>query len=1167
MRKMKTMDGNTAAAHVSYAFTDVAAIYPITPSSPMAEHVDEWVAQGRKNIFGQTVKVMEMQSEAGAAGAVHGSLQAGALTTTYTASQGLLLMIPNMYKIAGELLPGVLHVSARALAANSLNIFGDHQDVMACRQTGFAMLAESSVQQVMDLSAVAHLAALKGRVPFVNFFDGFRTSHEIQKIEILEYDELKALLDMDAVNAFRRRALNPDHPVTRGTAQNPDIYFQEREVSNKYYEALPEIVESYMSEITKLTGREYHLFNYYGAPDAERMIIAMGSICDAIEETIDYLVAKGEKVGLLNVHLYRPFSLEHFFKYIPKTVKSIAVLDRTKEPGSIGEPLYLDVKNAFYGKEMQPVIVGGRYGLGSKDTVPAHILPVFENLKSQAPKDGFTIAIVDDVTNTSLPVGEDIDATPAGTKACKFWGLGSDGTVGANKSAIKIIGDHTDMYAQGYFAYDSKKSGGITVSHLRFGKTPIKSPYLINKADFVACHNQSYVYKYNVLEGLKKGGKFLLNTIWTPEEVEANLPASYKKFIAENNIEFYTLNAVKIAQEIGLGGRINMIMQSAFFKIANVIPVEDAIKYLKDAVVTSYGKKGQKVVDMNNAAIDKGVESIIKIEVPTSWTDAVEEAAATVEVPDFIKNIVNPMNRQEGDKLPVSAFIEMEDGTFPQGTAAYEKRGIAINVPEWQMDKCIQCNQCSYVCPHAAIRPILTNEEEAVKAPAGFEAKDATGAKGLKFTIAVSPLDCSGCGNCADVCPAKEKALVMKPLDTQLFKTEAWDYAMTVSHKENPMKKNNVKGSQFEKPLLEFSGACAGCGETPYAKLVTQLFGDRMMIANATGCSSIWGASAPATPYTVNHRGHGPSWANSLFEDNAEFGLGMFLGVQQVRNRLASVATEAISGNISAELKAALEDWKNNLTVGEGTRERADKLTALLETQKGECSLLNDLYDNRDFLVKRSNWIFGGDGWAYDIGFGGVDHVLASGEDVNIFVFDTEVYSNTGGQSSKSTPTAAIAKFAASGKHTKKKDLGMMAMSYGYVYVAQISMGADKNQTLKAIQEAEAYPGPSLIIAYAPCINHGLRAGMGKSQQESKNAVECGYWAMYRFNPTLKEEGKNPFALDSKEPTADFREFLMGEVRYSSLAKMFPEAADALFEKTQKDAFERLEGYKKLANQ
>ncbi|APH18655.1 pyruvate:ferredoxin (flavodoxin) oxidoreductase [Clostridium botulinum] len=1192
MRRMKTMDGNTAAAYISYAFTDVAAIYPITPSSPMAEHVDEWVAQGKKNIFGQPVKVMEMQSEAGAAGAVHGSLQAGALTTTYTASQGLLLMIPNMYKIAGELLPGVFHVSARALAANSLNIFGDHQDVMAARQTGLALLAESSVQQVMDLSAVAHLSAIEGRVPFINFFDGFRTSHEIQKVEVLEYDELENLVDMDGVKAFRRRALNPDHPVIRGTAQNPDIYFQEREVSNNYYERLPEIVEKYMGEISKLTGREYHLFNYYGAEDAERLIIAMGSACDTVEEVVDYLMAKGEKVGLLTVHLYRPFSLEHFFKYIPKTVKNIAVLDRTKEPGALAEPLYLDVKNAFYGKEWQPTIVGGRYGLGSKEVYPSHILSVFENLKKDEPKDGFTIGIVDDVTNTSLEEAEAINTTPAGTTACKFWGLGSDGTVGANKSAIKIIGDHTDMYAQGYFAYDSKKSGGITISHLRFGKSPIQSPYLINQADFVACHNQSYVYKYNVLEGLKKGGRFLLNTIWTPEEVEEHLPASMKKYIAENDIEFYTLNAVKIAQGIGLGGRINMICQAAFFKIANIIPVEDAVKYLKDAVVTNYGKKGQKIIDMNNAAIDEGVNAIVKIEVPASWKDAkCEGACEAKENPEFIKNIVEPMNRQEGDKLPVSAFKGMEDGTFPSGTAAYEKRGIAINVPEWQLDKCIQCNQCSYVCPHAVIRPVLLTDEEVKNAPEGFKSKPAAGAKGLNFTMAISPYDCTGCGNCADVCPAKEKALVMKPFDTQLEQAKNWEYAMKVSPKANPMKKNSVKGSQFEQPLLEFSGACAGCGETPYAKLVTQLFGDRMMIANATGCSSIWGASAPSTPYTTNHKGYGPAWANSLFEDNAEFGMGMYLGVKQIRDKVTedvkavlgfksaeelqscAIGTEDCSEKdmtgtvISGELRAALEDWLNNKDLGEGTRERADKVIELVGKEKGSDKFLNEIYENKDFLVKRSHWIFGGDGWAYDIGYGGVDHVLASGEDVNILVFDTEVYSNTGGQSSKATPTAAIAKFAASGKKTKKKDLGAMAMTYGYVYVAQIAMGADKNQTLKAIAEAEAYPGPSLIIAYAPCINHGLKAGMGCSQLEEKKAVDCGYWGLYRFNPELKEAGKNPFSLDSKEPTANFKDFLMGEVRYASLAKQFPQDAEALFAKTEQDAKERLANYKKLAEQ
>ena len=1166
-RKMKTMDGNTAAAYVSYAFTEVATIYPITPSSPMAEHVDEWAAQGKKNIFGQTVKVVEMQSEAGAAGAVHGSLQAGALTTTYTASQGLLLMIPNMYKIAGELLPGVFHVSARALAANSLNIFGDHQDVMAARQTGFAMLAESSVQQVMDLGAIAHLAAIKGRIPFLNFFDGFRTSHEIQKIEVIDYNDLAKLVDFEAVDAFRRKALNPDHPVVRGTAQNPDIYFQEREVSNKYYEAIPELVESYMSEISKITGREYHLFNYYGAQDADRLIIAMGSVCDAVEETVDYLNANGEKVGLLTIHLYRPFSLEHFFKYIPKTVKKIAVLDRTKEPGSLAEPLYLDVKSAFYGKAWQPSIVGGRYGLGSKDVVPGQILAVYENLKQDQPKDGFTIGIVDDVTNKSLALGDDVDTTPAGTKACKFWGLGSDGTVGANKSAIKIIGDHTDMYAQGYFAYDSKKSGGITVSHLRFGKKPIKSPYLINKADFVACHNQSYVYKYNVLEGLKPGGSFLLNCIWDEKELDVHLPAAMKRYIANNNINFYTLDAVKIAKEIGLGGRINMIMQSAFFKIANIIPIEDAVKYLKDAVVASYGKKGQNVVDMNHAAIDQGVTSIVKITVPEAWKHAQDEAEEEKKVPAFIKNIVAPMNRQDGDKLPVSAFVGMEDGTFPMGTAAYEKRGIAIDVPEWQVDKCIQCNQCSYVCPHAAIRPVLANAEEVKNAPEGFVVKPAIGAKELSFRIAISPLDCAGCGNCAQICPAKEKALVMKPIDTQLNGVELWDYALNLSPKANPVNKLTVKGSQFEQPLLEFSGACAGCGETPYAKLVTQLFGDRMMIANATGCSSIWGASAPSTPYTTNHRGHGPSWANSLFEDNAEYGLGMYLGVKAVRQKLAGDVKEAVNLNISAELKAAFQDWLDNINNGEGTRQRADHLIALLEAEQGSDEHLNKIYKEKDFFIKRSQWIFGGDGWAYDIGYGGLDHVLASGEDVNVLVFDTEVYSNTGGQSSKSTPAAAIAQFAASGKLTKKKDLGMMAMSYGYVYVAQISMGADKNQTLKAIAEAEAYPGPSLIIAYAPCINHGLKAGMGCSQLEAKKAVESGYWAMYRYNPVLKEQGKNPFALDSKEPTSNFREFLMGEVRYASLKKQYPDFAEALFTKTEKDAKERLAGYKRLANE
>lgn len=1167
MRKMKTMDGNTAAAYISYAFTDVAAIFPITPSSPMAEWVDENSARGLKNIFGQPVKVMEMQSEAGAAGAVHGSLQAGALTTTYTASQGLLLMIPNMYKIAGELLPSVFHVSARALATSALNIFGDHQDVMAARQTGFAMLAEGSVQEVMDLSAVAHLAALKARIPFVNFFDGFRTSHEIQKVELLQYDELKELVDMEAVEEFRRRALNPNKPVTRGTAQNPDIYFQEREAVNKFYDAVPEIVESYMKEITKLTGREYNCFDYYGAADAERVIVAMGSVTDLIEETVDYLNAKGEKVGLIKVRLFRPFSNERLIKAMPKTVKKVAVLDRTKEPGAAGEPLYLEVKNAFYGLENAPVIVGGRFGLGSKDTVPADIVAVYENLNKEDAKNGFTLSIVDDVTNTSLePVG-DIDTTPEGTKACKFWGLGSDGTVGANKSAIKIIGDHTDMYAQGYFAYDSKKSGGVTISHLRFGKQPIKSPYLINKADFVACHNQSYVNKYFVLDGLKKNGTFLLNTIWTPEEVAEHLPASYKRFLAENNIKFYTLNAVKIAQEVGLGGRINMIMQSAFFKLANIIPVEDAVKYLKDAVVTSYGKKGEKVVNMNHAAIDKGIDAIVEITVPAEWANAKDEVVEAKEVPAFIKNIVEPMNRLEGDKLPVSAFNGMEDGTFEPGTAAYEKRGIGINIPEWIADNCIQCNQCAYVCPHATIRPFLLTEEEAKNAPASTKlvaAKALKTEEPIQFTMAVSTLDCTGCGNCAQVCPAKEKALVMKPQHTQEDQIEAWDYCVNdVAPKKNPMNKNTVKGSQFEQPLFEFSGACAGCGETPYAKLITQLFGDRMMIANATGCSSIWGGSAPSTPYTTNHNGHGPAWANSLFEDNAEFGLGMFLGVKAIRERLVDLAGKAIEAGVKPEAKEALEAWIAEVDNGEGTRDRADAVVAALQGETNEFA--KEILKDQDYLAKRSQWIFGGDGWAYDIGYGGVDHVLASGEDVNILVMDTEIYSNTGGQASKSTPTAAIAKFAAAGKRTKKKDLGMMAMSYGYVYVAQIAMGADKNQTLKAIAEAEAYKGPSLIIAYAPCISHGLKAGMGNSQLEEKRAVECGYWAMYRFNPMLKETGKNPFSLDSKEPTGDFREFIMGEVRYAALAKAFPEAAEALFEKTERDAKERLENYKKLA--
>ena len=1166
MTKMKTMDGNTAAAYISYAFTDVAAIYPITPSSTMAEVVDEWAAQGQKNVFGQTVKVLEMQSEAGAAGAVHGSLQSGALTTTYTASQGLLLMIPNMYKMAGELLPGVFHVSARALAASSLSIFGDHQDVMATRQTGFALLAESGVQEVMDLSAVAHLSAIKGRVPFINFFDGFRTSHEIQKIETLAYDDLAKLIDYDAVTAFRNRGLNPDNPVVRGTAQNPDIYFQTREAVNSYYEALPGIVEEYMNEINKLTGRKYGLFNYYGAPDAEEIIIAMGSACETIQTVVEKLNAEGRKVGLLAVHLYRPFSIKHFMAAVPKTVKRIAVMDRTKEPGSFGEPLYMDVRGAFYEAEISPLIIGGRYGLGSKELTPSEVLAVFENLTAAEPKNNFTVGIVDDVTNTSLAVTTSLDTTPASTKSCKFWGLGSDGTVGANKSAIKIIGDHTDMYAQGYFSYDSKKSGGITVSHLRFGHEPIRAPYLITFADFVAVHNQSYVDKYDVTAGLKKGGTFLLNCNWSMEELETHLPGNIKRYIAKNAVNFYTIDAVKIAQEIGLGGRINMIMQSAFFKLADIIPLADAVKYLKEAVDHSYGLKGQAILDMNYAAIDRGVNAIVKIDVPAAWADAAGDANIAVTGNEFIDNILTPVNRLEGDNLPVSIFNKNVDGTFPSGTSAYEKRGIAINVPEWQMDKCIQCNQCSFVCPHAVIRPVLMTEAEAANAPQGLEYKDAIGAKELKFHMAISPLDCTGCGNCAQVCPAKEKALVMKPLESQLAKTAHWDYtAHQVTAKPNPMNKNTVKGVQFEQPLLEFSGACAGCGETPYAKLVTQLVGDRMMIANATGCSSIWGASAPSMPYTTNSKGHGPSWANSLFEDNAEYGLGMYLGVKQSRERVAEMVKAALAAEIPADLKAAMQDWLDNMDVREGTRERAEALTAVLEKYQDQCDKCAALYKEKQFFVKRSHWIFGGDGWAYDIGYGGLDHVLASGENVNVMVFDTEVYSNTGGQSSKATPAAAIAKFAASGKKTKKKDLGMMAMSYGYVYVAQISMGADKNQTLKAIAEAEAYDGPSLIIAYAPCINHGLKAGMGCSQLEAKLAVDCGYWATYRYNPALKEKGENPFVLDSKEPTADFREFLLGEVRYSSLLKQYPETAEALFTKTEQDAKERLNNYKRLA--
>lgn len=1169
MTKTKTMDGNEAAAYASYAFTEVAAIFPITPSSPMAEFADEWAAHGKKNIFGQSVKVVEMQSEAGAAGAVHGSLQGGALTTTYTASQGLLLMIPNMYKIAGELLPGVFHVTARSLAAHALSIFGDHQDVMSVRQTGFALLSSASVQEAMDLGFVAHLSAIKGRVPFLHFFDGFRTSHEIQKVELIDYEDVKGLVDYQALQEFKNRALNPEHPVLRGTAQNPDIYFQGREASNRFYDAVPEVVDSYMQELKKLTGREYHPFDYYGAPDAEKVIIAMGSVCETIEETVDYLLAKGEKVGVIKVHLYRPFSAKYFFNVLPNTVKRIAVLDRTKEPGSLGEPLYLDVTNLFYQSELKPLIVGGRYGLGSKDVTPSQIMAVFDNLKQAVPKDRFTIGINDDVTHTSLPEGEAIQTSPEGTIACKFWGLGSDGTVGANKEAIKIIGDHTNLYSQAYFQYDSKKSGGVTISHLRFGKKPIKSPYYVTDANYVACHNTGYVYQYDLLQGLKKNGTFVLNCPWTEDELGAKLPASMKKYLAKNNINFYIIDAVSIAGEVGLGGRINMIMQAAFFKLANVIPVDEAIGYLKKSVEKAYGKKGQGIIDMNHKAIDRGIEALVKVNVPADWADAMDEAAAAADEPAFIKDILRPMTRLEGDNLPVSAFTGIEDGTFPAGTSAYEKRGIAVSVPEWQAESCTQCNQCSFVCPHAAIRPFLLNEDESQKAPAGFVTKKAIGKdfEGLQYRIQVSPLDCTGCGNCAEVCPAKQKALVMKPAAEQTeSQNPNWAFATTLSNKGDLVKPNNVKNSQFAQPLFEFSGACAGCGEAAYIKLLTQLFGDRMMIANATGCSSIYGGSAPSVPYTTNAEGKGPSWANSLFEDNAEFGLGMYLGAKRNREKLADLAQEAIETAISDRLRDALREWLTGMDDAAASKAAAAKLIPALQAEAAGNDLLGQILAKKDYLIKKSQWIIGGDGWAYDIGYGGLDHVLASGENVNILVLDTEVYSNTGGQSSKSTPTAAVAKFQAAGKRIRKKDLGMMAMSYGYVYVAQVALGSNMAQTLKAIQEAEAYDGPSLIIAYSPCINHGIKSGMDKSVLEAKKAVEAGYWHLYRFNPELADQGQNPFSLDSKEPVSSFRDFILGEVRYASLQKTFPEVADQLFNAAEQDAKVRYQSYKRLAD-
>lgn len=1165
---MKTMDGNEAAALASYPLTEVAAIFPITPSTPMAEAVDEWSAYGMENLFAQPVKVVEMQSEGGAAGAVHGALAAGALTTTYTASQGLLLMVPNMYKIAGELLPAVFHVSARALAAHALSIFGDHQDVMACRQTGFALLASSNVQEVMDLGSVAHLAAIRSRVPFLHFFDGFRTSHEYQKIAVIKPEELAPLVDHAAILDFRRRALNPEHPVVRGTAQNPDIYFQGREAANPFYTAVPGIVEHYLSEIKKLTGREYGLFDYRGAPDAEYVIIAMGSVCDTIEETLAYLLARGEKVGMIKVRLYRPFSAGHFLAALPKSVRKIAVLDRTKEPGALGEPLYLDVVSLFYEQQIKPVIIGGRYGLGSKDTTPAQILAVVNNLKLDSPKNGFTIGINDDVGRTSLPEGEKIDTTPAGTISCKFWGLGSDGTVGANKSAIKIIGDKTDLYVQAYFSYDSKKSGGTTVSHLRFGSQPLKSPYLVYKADYVACHNKSFLYQYDLLKGLKDDGVFVLNCPWGLAELDEQLPAVYKRYLAQHRIRFYIIDAIAIASEIGLGGRINMVMQAAFFKLAQVIPVEEAITYLKESIEEAYGGKGQKIVAMNKQAVDRGSEALLKVPIPESWASVQDQERQSADEPLFISKIQRPMARNEGDELPVSAFVGMEDGTFPLGTTAYEKRGIAVMLPEWQIDKCIQCNQCAYICPHATIRAYLLDPREVQVAPESFAVLKAVGKglTGMSYRIQIAPLDCTGCGDCADVCPAPGKALVMKPAEPLITaESDNWEYSLTVTDKLEETDSKTVKGSQFITPLFEFSGACPGCGETPYIKLLTQLFGDRMMIANATGCSSIYGASAPSIPYTTNALGKGPAWGNSLFEDNAEYGYGMYLGVKQMRERLGELMKQGLQADLPANIKVVMNDWLAAKDNGEASKLATGDLLETIKHYQGRNRLVQEIMNYKDYLIKKSIWAIGGDGWAYDIDYGGLDHVLASGDELKVLVLDTEVYSNTGGQSSKATPAAAVAKFAAAGKRIRKKDLGLMAISYGYVYVAQIAMGANMNQTIKAILEAESYPGPSLIIAYSPCINHGIKTGMGTSILEEKRAVEAGYWHMYRFNPLLKAEGQNPFILDSKKPTASFKDFILGEIRYSSLSHTFPGIAEELFHAAEVYARERYEQYHRLA--
>ena len=1170
-RKMKTMDGNHAAAHASYAFSDVAAIYPITPSSVMAEATDEWATQGRKNIFGREVQVTEMQSEAGAAGAVHGSLAAGALTTTYTASQGLLLMIPNLYKIAGEQLPGVFNVSARAVASHALSIFGDHSDVMACRQTGCAMLCESSVQEVMDLTPVAHLAAIKGKVPFINFFDGFRTSHELQKIETWDYGDLKDMADMDAIQAFRDHALNPNHPCQRGSAQNPDIFFQAREACNPYYEALPAIVQEYMDKVNEKIGTDYKLFNYYGAADADHVIIAMGSVNDTIEETIDYLTAAGKKVGVVKVRLYRPFVADALVAAIPETAKQITVLDRTKEPGALGEPLYLDVVAALKGTKFDAVpIYSGRYGLGSKDTTPAQIVAVYNNTE----KKKFTIGIVDDVTNLSLEEGAPLVTTPEGTINCKFWGLGADGTVGANKNSIKIIGDNTDMYAQAYFDYDSKKSGGVTMSHLRFGKKPIKSTYLIHKANFVACHNPSYVDKYNMVQELVDGGTFLLNCSWDMEGLEKHLPGQVKAFIANHGIKFYVIDGIKIGKEIGLGGRINTVLQSAFFKLANIIPEERAIELMKAAAKATYGRKGDAIVQMNYDAIDAGAKQVVEVQVPESWKNAADEGLSMThaeegrqEVIDFVNNVQAKVSAQEGNSLPVSAFKDYVDGTTPSGSAAYEKRGIAVDIPVWNPDNCIQCNRCSYVCPHAAIRPVAMTAEEAANAPEGMKTLKMTGMADYTFGIVVSAYDCTGCGSCANVCPGKKgaKALAMENMEANAAAQKYFDYAVKLPQKDDVVakfKETTVKGSQFKQPLLEFSGACAGCGETPYAKLITQLFGDRMYIANATGCSSIWGNSSPSTPYTVNAKGQGPAWDNSLFEDNAEFGYGMLLAQNAIREGLKEKVEDVVANGNNEDVKAAGQEWLDTYGCGATNGAATDKLIAALEACG--CDKAKEILAQKDFLSKKSQWVFGGDGWAYDIGFGGVDHVLASGKDINIMVFDTEVYSNTGGQSSKATPTGAIAQFAAGGKETKKKDLASIAMSYGYVYVAQISMGADFNQTVKALTEAEAYPGPSLIIAYAPCINHGIKKGMSKAQTEEQLAVECGYWHNFRYNPALAAEGKAAFTLDSKEPSGDYQAFLDGEVRYNSLKRSNPAKAERLFALNESQAKARYAYLKKL---